>query len=322
MRCPSCGNDVSKFDYVCIYCGTVLRMDSLERIPIFKRVEEEWTNPMPRWKRLIYVIINPSRAFWDIIHNRKKIGGNLVYLFSCIAFGLIGAAAFSHIQLPPLSIDPIINSWLIFVHGFSVFLQFFLFGLIYYWFFYWIANKFYKWGANLSINLKTRLKIRYGEGKKETEEEEEEEEAEGEQKLRAQIEAEGKYVGELPEYLTAQKSKKATIMRLAYMPMVIGLLISALVVLIGLPIVPASDIDSAVQILASSPVWGIIDWIQVIILVGWIPITMSIALRDIANASTLRAYISCLLISLLIGLIFYFLRPTLTFKYLAIPPTP
>jgi len=319
MRCPSCGNDVSKFDYVCIYCDAVLRREPIEKIPIFRRVDEEWSNPMPRWQRFLFVIINPSRAFWDIIHSRKKIGGNLIYLFTALSFGLIGAASFVHIQLPPFSIDPLLNSLIQFLHTFSVFFQFFLFGLIYYLIFYAIANKFYKSGANFSINLKTRLKIRYGEGKKKELAAEEEEAKEGEKKLRAQIEAEGKYVGVLPEYLTAQKSKKATIMRLAYMPIVIGLLISALVVLIGLPTVPGSNMRSAVQILSNSPVWGIIDWIQVIILIGWVPITMSIALRDIANASTQRVYISCLLISLLLGLFVYFLRPTLAFSYILSP---
>jgi hypothetical protein len=101
-------------------------------------------------------------------------------------------------------------------------------------------------------------------------------------------------------------------MKLAYMPVAIGLFICSLILLIGLPNV----IDPADPLLWNSPVWGIVDWVQFIVWLGWVPITMSIALRDIANSSTQNVYISCLLVSLLLCFITFMLRPTFLFNYI------
>ena len=72
MRCPKCGNEVVASDFVCIYCQGVLREETIEQVKIFKRVDEKWTNPIGIGKRLLLVLRNPSRAFWDITHHRKR----------------------------------------------------------------------------------------------------------------------------------------------------------------------------------------------------------------------------------------------------------
>lgn len=309
MRCPKCGNDVSKNDFVCIYCGGRLREERIESIPIFRRIEEEWIKPEGKLKRMLMVVAKPNRAFWDIMHFRQKIGGNIVFLLTCIAFGMFGWAIFIHVDVPPLSPDPFLNFFLQFVQEFPIFLGFFLFGLIYYSIYFWFANKLYKWGANYSIGLSRQLKLRYGEGKKKKDSQYEEEKVE---KTRAQKEAEGEYTLELPSYIKSEKSRTTNIMKLAYMPVAVGLFICSIILLIGLPDV----IDPADPLLWNSTVWGIIDWVQVIVWIGWVPITMSIALRDIANASTQNVYISCLLISLLLAFITFMLRPTFLFNYI------
>lgn len=294
MRCPKCGNDVSKDDFVCVYCGAKLREERIESIGLFRRLEEEWVEPDPRWKRLINVIINPSRAFWDVTHYRKKVGGGLVYLLTAMAFGLNGLAVFVHLDFSGYL-------WYMrMLYGLQFFLIFGLFGLFFYMLFYWFGSKLFRWGADYSIDLSRQLELRYDEGDDEEEDEEEQE------KTRAQLEAEGEYIFELPDYLKSEKSKKGSIMRLAYMPVVVGLLISALILLIFLPSTTPGNVGD----MSTSIAWSIVDWIQVIILIGWVPITMSIALRDIANASTMRVYISCLIISILLAAISYFMRPT------------
>ena len=75
--------------------------------------------------------------------------------------------------------------------------------------------------------------------------------------------------------------------------------------------------EDAMVNMTQSIIWGITDWIQVIILIGWVPITMAIALRELVNASTFRVYLSCLIVSILIGLIIYFFRPSFLFKVIA-----
>ncbi|MBD3351493.1 MAG: hypothetical protein GF364_08395 [Candidatus Lokiarchaeota archaeon] len=311
MRCPKCGNDVSKDDYVCVYCEARLREERIESIKLFRRIDEKWTKPLSKFRRMLLVIANPSRAFWDITHYREKVGGGLVYLVWCLSFGLIGSSIYAHVDLSPTVGTGSVYAGLIafginFLQSMSMFMLFFLFGLIYYGLFIWLGNKLFKWGANYSINLSDQLKLRYGEGKTEDEVEEDTE------KTRAQLEAEGEYVMELPEYLTSQESKTGSIMRYAYIPYILSLLISALVLLIALPTVGPSNLEP----LWESRIWGIIDWIQVIFLIGWVPITMSIALRDIANASTMKVYISCLTVSIIIAFFVYFLRPTLMMQYI------
>jgi hypothetical protein len=51
-RCPRCGNDNRIDSYVCAFCGKRLRIEKIENFSIFKRIEDEWTNPVP-WYLLI-----------------------------------------------------------------------------------------------------------------------------------------------------------------------------------------------------------------------------------------------------------------------------
>ena len=90
MRCPKCGNDVNKNDYVCIYCSTRLREESIGKIPFFRRIEKKWETPETGFKRLINVIVKPSKAFWDMTHYRKKIGSSKVLFLTAVLFGLMG----------------------------------------------------------------------------------------------------------------------------------------------------------------------------------------------------------------------------------------
>ncbi|MHA1728771.1 MAG: TFIIB-type zinc ribbon-containing protein [Promethearchaeota archaeon] len=295
MRCPKCGNEVNKEDFVCIYCSAKLKEETIEKIKLFRRIEDKWTNPESKWKRFQLVFYDPSRAFWDMSHYRQKIGSGKIYSLTALLFGLFGLAIFSHLKtdlwMPPLSI---------FFNGLALFMMFFLFGLIYYLVFYLISIKLFSFGANQSINLSKQLKLRYGRG--------------DENKTGSEVEKES------PNHLKTQESKKTSIMLYGFSPMLIGLGISALIAWFGLPNVvingPYDFAPEKFQMLFASYVWGIIDWIQVIIIIGWVPILMSIALRDIANASTARVYISCVVVSVFISWIFFFSRPTFLFTHI------
>ena len=82
------------------------------------------------------------------------------------------------------------------------------------------------------------------------------------------------------------------------------MILSAIIAWVGLPLVPTTgylDITEAnLEEFFNSPVWGIIDWVYVVFIIGWVPILMAIALRDIANSSTIRVYLSSVIISVIL----------------------
>ncbi|MCP4764569.1 MAG: hypothetical protein GY870_22530, partial [archaeon] len=253
----------------------------------------------------IWVITDPSRAFWDIVHYRRKIGSGWVILFTGLLFGLQGLAAYSHMSISfP---GGLMNWYLPIFNMLSVFLLYTLFGLVYYSIFFKISNFVFSFTANYSIDLSKQMDLRYGDKEQMTEEEIEEEET----KILSMKESEGGYLGDLPAYLKAEGAKKGSIMNMAYTPMLIVLAISALIAWILTPPFSAEDASLAL----SSPAWGIIDWFYMIVFIGWVPITMSIALREMANSSTQRVYISCVISAVIVCIFFFFARPTILFQY-------
>ncbi len=305
MRCVKCGNEVNKEDFVCIYCNARLREEKIEKFAYFRRVtDEKWTTPIKGWRRFYLVFRNPSRAFWDIVRYREKIGSWFKVLFlSAVIYGLYGLAIFMHLRTGSIGGQFFMRL----LNAMSAYLMFFLFGLVYFFLLYTISIQLFSIGANYSIGFKSQMNLRYGKRKEKKEDEE---------KSTTMLEAEGIYPTALPTHLTAQKSKKTAIMLWGFAPMLLALAASAILLFIALPFVDATGgINTTVfSPIANSFIWGITDWIQVIVLIGWVPITMSIALRELVNASTFRVYISCLIVSILLGFTLYFFRPSFLFK--------
>jgi hypothetical protein len=305
MRCPKCGNEVNKEDFVCIYCNARLREEKIEKLKYFRRItDEKWVSPIKGWRRFYLVFTNPSRAFWDIIHYREKIGSWFkVFFLTAVIYGLYGLAIFVHLRTGPI----IGQFYMKLLNGLTAYLTFLFFGIVYYFLLYVISIQLYSIGANFSIGFKTQLKLRYGKRK---------EKKEDELKTTTMKEAEGIYSTALPTHLTAQKSKKMAIMMWGFAPMLLAHAVSAILLFIALPGVDATGTigPSTFEPLANSFIWSIIYWIQAIMLIGWVPITMSIALRELVNASTVRVYISCLIVSIILGMVLYFFQPAFLFK--------
>lgn len=306
MRCPKCGNEINKEDFVCIYCNARLREEKIEKIAYFRRVtDEKWVSPIKGWRRFLLVFTNPSRAFWDIVRYREKIGSWVkVFLLSAVIYGFYGLAIFMHVRTGPI----VGQFFLRLLNGLSAYLFYFLYGLIYCFLVYVISIQFFSIGANFSIGFKSQLKLRYGKRKENKDEEE---------KSSTMMEAEGIYPTALPTHLTAQKSKKTAIMLWGFAPMLLAYAVTAVLLFIALPsinMVTSTIAWSDFIPIAGSWVWGITDWIQAIVLIGWVPITMAIALRELVNASTMRVYISCLIVAILLGFVLYFFRPSFLFK--------
>ncbi len=297
QRCPRCGNENSGDSYACSFCGKRLRIERIEKIPFFKRIEEDWYNPYPWYFKILYLIINPSRAFWDINHLRKKSPGLLIVLFSSLLYGLIGLILFSRFNFN--SVDIIFTS----AYSLGFFIVFFLFGFIYqvllFYFLIWIYTK----GANYSVGFTQKLEKRFGIGKQKTETIEQ-----------TKLSPFSIYKG--GTLLQKQEAFKSKMMLCAFTPLMVSNLIKLIIVAsIFFPKDPISlgstDLDAFFIKLMKEPLWSILDGLDAIILVAWVPILITISIRELSNSSTYRVLITSYLISIVVSIFIFFLRPSL-----------
>ena len=320
MRCPTCGNESDILEeYTCSNCGYIIQREPIERIPFFARREERWYQAEKPLNRIFRVIVAPSRAFWDINHKKKDKGPLLIKVFMSICLGLMGVAI--HIRLSPEDSGSITTNgaWGGFLMGIPVFLLFFFFGMFYYSLLFWFYNWAFSLGANFSARLDETLILRYNviqKGKKVMD-------VLSGRRLRKELEFQQQgpsleALKEKGEMLTKIKQTgKGSMMTYAYAPLVVANLAGAIIALVSLPQVTVtssnneSQIIAALEIVSSAGVWGVIDAIMLFTLAFWVPITMSLAMREIGNTSTMRLLIGNLVMGIILAYVLFFLRPTL-----------
>jgi hypothetical protein len=309
IRCPRCGNTPPKDSYVCSFCGKRLRQERIENFFIFQRFEEEWNAPLGFFTKLYLLIINPAKAFWDINHKRDSSPGFLILLFNALIYGLFGLAIFSHFQITSIQGRPVnpLDITITFGYYFSSFISFFAFGLLYYLLFFWILTYFFIKGANYSIGFTERIEERFGKKAEEAEE-----------SLTTQTGVTSIFsIYKAGTLLQKQEANKYKMLFCAFTPFILIGLIKVLIVLIGMPNttivitygfeVPTSVFNAMFQ----SPSWIALDIIDTIVLIGWIPITMTIGIRELANSSTFRVYISSVAIGTICAIVLFLLKPTI-----------
>ena len=64
-----------------------------------------------------------------------------------------------------------------------------------------------------------------------------------------------------------------------------------------------------------SPIWQIIEIMNVAVVSVWIPINLSIGLRELANTNTTKLLIGSVIVGMLLAYMVYFLRPTLGWNF-------
>ena len=116
--------------------------------------------------------------------------------------------------------------------------------------------------------------------------------------------------------LQKQAAYKYKMLMCAFAPFLLVNTIKILIILIAFPTVDvdisSSDFDESVfNAMFRSPVWAVLDVIDAITIAIWVPILMTLAIRELGNTSTTRVLISSLAIGITVSIIFYFLRPTL-----------
>jgi len=296
-RCPRCGNDNRNDSYVCAFCGKRLRVERIENFSIFKRIEEDFTAPARWYVIILWLFTKPNRAFWSINHKRKKAPAYKIMLFNALLYGLIGLAFFSHINIltiPPLSVNR-------FYINLAAYLAFFAFGFMFYLIFGLILIWIFSRGANVAVDFSERLEVRFGK--------------EGEEKDKyseAEMSPFSIYKGGT---LHQQQAKKYKMLLCAFAPYLLINTVKILIILIGIPNLTllAMEIPDAIFLSApyyASPVWTVLDLIDALTIGIWIPILISLAIRELSNSSTFRVLISSLAIGIIVAVIFYFLRPT------------
>ncbi len=288
-RCPRCGNENRGGSYACSFCGKRLRIERIENISIFKRIESEWSTPAPWYLKIIWLFIRPNKAFWDINHKRNKAPGHLIILFNALIYGLMGMSYLSHFIIP--------NQFLLFLYNLSVFTAFFLMGLIFNYIFGTLLIWFFIKGANSAVGFSETLEARFGgDAQKETYRE-------------AEMSPFSIYKGGT---LHQQKANKYKMMYCAFTPFLLINLIEALIIFVGFPTVSLEDPlgPALFTSMFNSPIWAILHAIDALTIAIWIPILMALAIRELSNSSTVRVLFASFGIGILTAIIVFFLRPS------------
>jgi len=306
QRCPRCGNENTADSFACNFCGFRLKIERIEKVGFFKRYEAEWINPYPWYLKILYLYINPSRGFWDINHKRSKAPGGLILLFCSLLYGVMGLAFFSHFTFPGWGLSTLTQ----FLLNVGVFASFFLFGISFQFIFFAVLIWLFTKGANYAVGFSKRLETRFG-GLKDTQE----------KYKAAEISPFSIYKG--GTMLQLEASYKFKMMLCAFTPFLLVNAIKALIALVGFGSVavidisdPADDIDLldfmfALDIIFGSVTWAILDVIDALTIAIWVPILITLAIRELSNSSTTRVLVPTIIIGVIIAILFYFLRPTL-----------
>lgn len=298
QRCPRCGNENTADSFACNFCGFRLKIEKIETIRFFRRYEAEWTGPYPWYTKILYLFVNAPKAFHDINHKRSKAPGWLILLICSLLYGLMGLAFFSHFNLvgyPPFTL---IN----FLYSLSFFSSFIVFGfcfqLIFFSFLIWLFSK----GANYAVGFTDKLETRFGGLTKEKEKYKE-----------SDMSPFSIYKG--GTMLQLEGSYRFKMLLCAFTPFILINAVKSLIVLIAFPTININItpfFSSAIfDPLFNSRIWLILDILDALTIGIWIPILMTLAIRELSNSSTTRVLIPNIIIGIIVAVLFYFLRPTI-----------
>jgi hypothetical protein len=274
---------------VCAFCGKRLRSERIEEFSIFKRIEEEFISPAPWYITILWLFTKPNRAFWNINHKRKNAPGYKILLFNSFIYGLMGLAFFSHISIqsiPPFSLGR-------FFIDLAAFIAFFAFGFLFYFIFGLIMIWFFTKGADFAVDFSEKLEARFGEKK------------EGIEKYsEAEMSPFSIYKGGT---LHQQQASKSKMMLCAFAPYLLINSIEILIILIGIPNITIPNLLSIdLNSMFVSPTWTVLHLIDALTIAVWVPILITLAIRELSNSSTFRVLISSLTIGIIVAVFFYF----------------
>jgi hypothetical protein len=331
MRCPHCGNESDLEEYICSNCQYRLKFEDIEKIPFFRRPEGvTWYKAENFFKRIVKVIVKPSIAFFNINHKKKDAGPLMIKLLNGLIIGLMALVVAVHTQINLYQGYALTTStyWVAIVQDLPVFLVFSVFGFLFYSVIFWFYNFMFSIGANFSVQLDDILSIRYNvQVKKNTLMDI----LSGKMLRKKVIEKTQQITAESlksKEFLTKiSQTGKYSMMGYAYAPILIINLISVVILLVALPSITInntldypydggySTLTQDMAVIFESPAWAIVDFLQIVAIAVWVPVTMSIAMREIGNTNTTKLLIGNVIIGILCAYMLFFIRPTLGWNF-------
>ncbi|MFX1275529.1 MAG: hypothetical protein ACFFBP_19140 [Promethearchaeota archaeon] len=300
QRCPRCGNENKAANFQCTFCGKRLRIEGIERVFIWRRIEDEWAAPYPWYRKLYYLFINSPRAFWDINHQRKKAPSKIIFFTISIVYAFVWMTLFLHLKIPDFPLN--INS---FVAPLIGLLTGFLFGIIYHFLLFEILIWLFTKGANYAVDYSAKLESRFGKKSREQFEKYDE----------AHMSPFSIYKGGVLQQKYAYKNK---MMFCAFIPFIITYIIEIIVISIafGTMEFDLNDIGLRTLFQFHAPVWVVIYTIEALTIMLWIPSLMAIAIRELSNSSTYRVVLSSYIVAIIVAIFYFFLRPAFTWMVL------
>lgn len=295
FRCPRCGNENPHDSFVCSFCGKRLKFEKLENMFLFRRIEQEWISPLPWYMKIYYLFRDPSRAFHDINHKRSKSPGYIILLLNTLLWGLMGLAFIAHFRFVPASMA--------FYYGLTFFLVFLIFGFLFNLIFYAILTWLFSKGANYAVGFSEKLEARFG-GEEELKE------------IKKESEMSPFSIYKGGTLMQKQEAYKYKMLFCAFAPFLLINTVKIIIILVAFPIITVDTTKGGFppeifEAIFSSPIWAVLDIMDAITVAVWIPILMTIAIRELSNSSTYKVLISSLIIGILVAIFFYLLRSTL-----------
>ncbi|QEE14303.1 hypothetical protein DSAG12_00115 [Promethearchaeum syntrophicum] len=301
-RCSSCGAESDLDEYVCSNCGYHIKTERIEGIPflsyLFKRPEKKWYKPDKILMRIAKTIYNPAWAFFDI-NKKKKSGTILILLINALFFGLWGVAINIHVTVAEM---PFLQK---FLNGLAIFLVLFIFSILYYSIIFWVYDLSFSLASNFSVQLDGILAIRFNI---QTKKGSLKELMSGKKRLQRQISEDTIKLEGAKQKKPLKKIKqtgKYKIMRYAYTPLIVINFVGFLLLLVALP----TRDNTQIADLFSSPVWTIIYLLEALTLILWIPVLVTLALREIGNTNTTKLLIGNVVIGVILSFLLILLRP-------------
>ncbi|MBN1801380.1 MAG: zinc ribbon domain-containing protein [Candidatus Lokiarchaeota archaeon] len=292
QRCPKCGNENKATNYVCTFCGKRLRVEAVEKIFFWKRIEEEWTAPYPWYLKWYYLFTNSPRAFWDINHMRKKAPGNVIFWVIVLLYAFSWMALFSHFRIEDYSVEANIYwiPWMGFIAGF-------IFGTLYHLLFFQVVMWLFTRGANYAVDYSKKLESRFGKKSEEK----------TEQYQEAEMSVFSIYKGGV---LQQQQAHKRKMMLCAFVPFIVIYLVEIIILGVAFPnniLMDQAGLDFVFK--ENFAVWAAIYAMEALIIMLWVPSLMAIAIRELSNSSTYRVVVSSYIVGVIIAIFYFFLRP-------------
>jgi len=210
----------------------------------------------------------------------------------------MGLAFFSHFNFAGIDTYSLTRL----LYNLIFFATFFIFGFITQLIFFAILIWLFTKGANVAVGFTQRLETRFG-GLKETQEKYKE----------AEISPFSIYKG--GTMLQLEGAYKFRMMLCAFTPFLLINAIKVLIVLVGFPNVSTSTAlpfdDTIFNQMFASGTWAVLDVIDALTIAIWVPILITLSIRELSNSSTTRVLIPTIIIGVLVAILYYFLRPTL-----------